>query len=381
MKKKQQAPNKSKAHVLIGLGALALIALALFLVPYLLPTKFVRGDEDPSPFPAKPKAPPTLDTKAYDAKMLALAHITIASTTRDTSTTTPPGLTLITNRTATTSVSVPGKLWPTPAVYPNYGALLPSHRIVAYYGNFYSRGMGVLGEYDPPEMIEKLKAEVASWEAADPSTPVIPAIDYIAITAQGSAGADGKYRARMPDSQIDKALELAAQVNGIVILDIQVGLSTLQAELPQYEKYFSLPNVHLAIDPEFSMKDGVPPGHEIGTFSSSDINYAATYLADLVKKNNLPPKVLIVHRFTENMVTGYKNITPLPEVQIVMDMDGWGFGAKKINTYNQVIAPEPVQFTGFKLFYKNDLKPPSTRMLTPAEVLELTPSPSFIQYQ
>jgi hypothetical protein len=81
------------------------------------------------------------------------------------------------------------------------------------------------------------------------------------------------------------------------------------------------------------------------------------------------------------MVTGYKNITPLPEVQIVMDMDGWGFGAKKINTYNQVIAPEPVQFTGFKLFYKNDLKPPSTRMLTPAEVLELTPSPSFIQYQ
>jgi hypothetical protein len=64
-----------------------------------------------------------------------------------------------------------------------------------------------------------------------------------------------------------------------------------------------------------------------------------------------------------------------------MDMDGWGFGAKKINTYKQVIVSEPVQFTGFKLFYKNDLKAPSTRLLTPQEILNLSPRPSFIQYQ
>jgi hypothetical protein len=64
-----------------------------------------------------------------------------------------------------------------------------------------------------------------------------------------------------------------------------------------------------------------------------------------------------------------------------MDMDGWGFGAKKINTYKRVITQEPVQFTGFKLFYKNDILPPSTRMLTPKEVLSLQPKPSYIQYQ
>ena len=29
------------------------------------------------------------------------------------------------------------------------------------------------------------------------------------------------------------------------------------------------------------------------------------------------------------MVTNYKEIKPLPEVQIVMDMDGWGEKAKK----------------------------------------------------
>ncbi len=315
--------------------------------------------------------------------MLALAHVDISKTTLGSqaavSSTTPL---LVASTSASLSVSIAGKAWPKAAAYPTDGrALLPSHRIVAYYGNFYSKGMGVLGEYPEAEMIAKLMSEVAVWQAADPATPVVPAIDYIDVTAQGSKGKDGKYRLRMPDSQIDIALDLANKVGGIVILDIQVGLSDLPSELPLLEKYLAMPQVHLAIDPEFAMHDGTPPGRVIGTFDAADINYAANYLAGLVKANNLPPKILIVHRFTEEMVTGYKRILPLPEVQVVMDMDGWGFGDKKINTYNRVINDEPVQFTGFKLFYKNDIKPPSTRLLTPAEVLGLTPAPSFIQYQ
>lgn len=330
--------------------------------------------KDPSPPP-----PPPLDKNLYDIRMMALAEAT----------TTAGGAAFIAERAASAAAalaasSTPKKyLWPAAgAPYPADGrALLPFDRIIAYYGNFYSKGMGVLGQYPEDEMIAKLKDAVAEWQAADPETPVVPAIDYIAVTAQGSAGADGMYRARMPDSQIDHALDLAKEVDGIVILDVQVGLSTLQKELPLLSKYLALPNVHLAIDPEFSMKDGTPPGDEIGTFSSADINYASGFLADLVKKNNLPPKILVVHRFTEEMVTGARNITPLPEVEIVMDMDGWGFPAKKINTYNSVVYPEPVQFTGFKLFYKNDLKPPSTRLMTPEEVLSLKPAPVFIQYQ
>ncbi len=328
-----------------------------------------------------PPPPPSIDKDDYNARLLALAHVDVASTTTDTSTTTPKGLALIRPGTATTTVSVPGKGWPVRTGYPNVGALLPFNRIVAYYGNFYSKGMGVLGEYPPDEMISRLTEAVDEWKAADPSTPVIPAIDYIAVTAQGSAGADGKYRLRMPESQIDKAIELAAEAHGIVVLDVQVGLSTVETEVPLLEKYLAMPNVHLALDPEFAMHNGAKPGTVIGTLDASDINWAANYLAGLVKDNNLPPKILVVHRFTEDMVTNYQNIDPLPEVQIVMDMDGWGFGAKKINTYQSVVATEPVEFTGFKLFYKNDLKPPSTRMLTPSEVLDLTPSPVFIQYQ
>lgn len=323
------------------------------------------------PVPVLPK----LDTQDYDRRMLVLALAT--TTPLDTQSD------LTGQATASTSTSTPKKapLWPAKTVYPNAGALLPFNRIIAYYGNFYSKGMGVLGEYPEDVVLAKLRAEVANWEAADPSTPVIPAIHYILVTAQASAGKDGMYRARMPDSQIDIALALAEKVHGIVFLDFQVGLSTVQKELPVYEDYLKLPNVHVGIDPEFSMKGGEKPGTVIGTFSAEDINWVAQYLAGLVRDNNLPPKILVIHRFTDDMLTGYKRITPLPEVQIVVDMDGWGFPAKKINTYNTVVAAEPIQFTGFKLFYKNDTKPPSAGMLTPQEILRLKPRPIYIQYQ
>lgn len=275
----------------------------------------------------------------------------------------------------------PPTLWPVKTVYPNAGALLPFNRIIAYYGNLYSRKMGVLGEYDPDEMLARLQVEVDKWNNADPYTPVIPALHYIAVVAQGSAGADGKYRNRMPDKEIDKVLEIAKKIDAIVFLDFQVAFSTLEDELPVYEKYFKMPNVHLGIDPEFSMKTGVRPGKIVGTFDAVDVNYAANFLAKIVRENNLTPKVLIVHRYTNKMLTNTDMIEPLPEVQIVIHMDGWGGAAKKFNTYKQYVYKEPVQFAGFKLFYKNDVFDPGTELLTPEELLELNPQPSYIQYQ
>lgn len=272
-------------------------------------------------------------------------------------------------------------LWPVKTDYPVAGAILPFKRIIAYYGNLYSTRMGILGELPPTQMLDKLKEEVKRWEAADPKLPVQPALHYIAVTAQGSPGKGGKYRLRMPFHQIDSVLNMAKQVDAIVFLDIQVGLSTLQEEIPQLEKYLAMPNVHLGIDPEFSMKGGQAPGKVIGSFDAADINFAAEYLAGLVKKNNLPAKVLVVHRFTRPMVTNYKQIKTRPEVQIVMHMDGWGAPARKMNTYRQFIYKEPIEFTGFKIFYKNDLKETPTRLLTPEELVKVKPMPVYIQYQ
>lgn len=272
-------------------------------------------------------------------------------------------------------------LWPVKTVYPNAGAILPFHRIVAYYGNLYSTKMGVLGQYEENEMIARLQAEVEKWNLADPETPVIPALHYIAVVAQLGAGEDGKYRARMPESEIEKVLKIAEKMNAIVFLDVQVGLSDLESEIPRLEKFLKLPNVHLGIDAEFSMKTGARPGKVVGTFDAVDINFAANFLAKVVKENDLVPKILVVHRYTEKMITNYQNISPLPDVQIVMHMDGWGTEARKKSTYEYFIARQPVQFTGFKLFYKNDVLEKGTLMMTPENILKLRPKPIYIQYQ
>ncbi len=374
-----------KKFGIIGGVTLASASIVFFAVPHVFSVVYDRSQ--PEELALKSKTTKTekdsetkvLDTVAYDAKMLALANL-------------PPPLPpipekIITNKDGTKTV-IPAKQpapvvhnWPVKAAYPKAGALLPFNRIVAYYGNFYSTKMGILGEYSETEVLRRLAEETKKWNEADPTTPVVPAIDYIAVTAQLSPGPAKKYRLRMPDSQIDKAIAMAEKINGIVILEIQPGLSTFQEEIPALEKYLKMPQVHLALDPEFAMKNGARPGTVIGSVSASDINWAANYLANLVRVHNLPPKVLVVHRFTRPMVTGYKTITPLSEVQIVIDMDGWGSPAKKNGTYKNIVAHEPVQFTGFKLFYKNDLKAPSTRMLTTTDLLSLTPRPIFVQYQ
>ena len=329
----------------------------------------------------KPIAPviKPLDTVAYDKKLNEIANNPV-----------PPGpTTKIVKDPKTgveTTITIPPKptppnIWPVKTVYPNAGAILPFNRIIAYYGNLYSTKMGVLGEYKEEEMLARLKKEVDKWNIADPNTPVIPALHYIAVVAQGSAGADGKYRARMPSAEIDKVLKIAAKINAIVFLDIQLGFSKVETEVPLLEKYLKLPNVHLGIDPEFSMKGDIRPGKVVGTLDAADINFASNYLANIVKANKLTPKVLVIHRYTQKMVTNYKLINTMPEVQIVMHMDGWGGAAKKINTYQQFVYKEPVQFTGFKLFYKNDVFDPGTVIMTPESLLKLNPRPVYIQYQ
>lgn len=299
----------------------------------------------------KPDPKPVLDSVAFKKKMIAMANGDSSAR------------------------------WRFKEHYPKAGAILPMSRIIAYYGNLYSTRMGILGELPKPQMFAKLKGEVAAWEKADPTTPVVPALHYIVATAQNDPGVSGKYRLRMPNAQIDRVMAMAEEINAIVFLDIQVGLSNLREEIPVLEKYLKHPRVHLGIDPEFSMKGGQKPGSVIGSFDAADINFASQYLADLVLKNNLPPKVLVIHRFTQGMIKDYKSIRIQPEVQLVVDMDGWGAPARKINTYKQFVFAEPLQFTGFKLFYKNDLKEPPHRMLTPKELLALKPAPMYIQYQ
>jgi hypothetical protein len=270
--------------------------------------------------------------------------------------------------------------WPVKTAPPLAGSILPERRIIAFYGNPLSKRMGILGELPPDKMLERLDKVLAEWQKADPSHPVQPALHLIAVVAQGSPGRDGKYRLRMTDSLINMVHSWAQKKNALLFLDVQVGLSTVQEELSRLLPFLMRPNVMLGLDPEFSMKSGDKPGSKIGTMSAADVNYAIKLLAGIVKQYNLPPKVLVVHRFTRRMLTKSKEITLDPRVQVVIDMDGWGPPYLKYDSYRTYVEAEPVQFTGFKLFFHNDAKK-GDPILTPDEVLLLNPKPLYIQYQ
>jgi hypothetical protein len=285
--------------------------------------------------------------------------------------------------TAQTSDTPPARtapVWPVPGPPPLPGSLLPAKRIVAYYGNPLSTRMGILGELPVDQMLTRLDGEVSAWRRADPATPVQPALHLIAMVAQADRGRDGKYRAKMADTLIERVYGWTKRRDAVMFLDLQVGLSTIQAEAPRFESFLSRPDVHLGIDPEFAMHDGAIPGKRVGWYDADDINWVIDYLAELVTRHNLPPKVLVVHRFTQRMVRNADRIKRDPRVQVVIHMDGWGAPRLKRDTYDAYITREPVQFTGFKIFYKNDTRRGSS-LMTPADLLTLTPVPLYIQYQ
>ena len=270
-------------------------------------------------------------------------------------------------------------LWPPKMPAPLPGSILPAKRIVAFYGNPLSQRMGILGEFPPDEMLRKLDAEVAEWNKLDPTHPVQPALHLIAVVAQGAPGRDGKYRLRMDSTVIEKVYGWAKSRNALLFVDVQVGFSTLQQELPWLERFLKRPEVHLGIDPEFSMKDGKSrPGKRIGSYDAADVNYASRFLAGLVEQYKLPPKVLVVHRFTKTGVTNSPQIKLDPRVQIVMHMDGFGAPWLKRDSFFSYVKKEPVQFAGWKQFTKlrND-NPPTSR----EAILRLWPVPVYVQLQ
>jgi hypothetical protein len=292
--------------------------------------------------------------------------------------------------------------WPVKGPPPLPGALLPEHRIIAYYGNPRSNRMGILGQIPRDEMLARLERTATEWARADPARKAMPALHLIATVAQGKPGSGGKYRLRHGDALMEEVASWAEQRGWILLLDVQIGRSSVAAELPHLIPFLERPYVHLALDPEFAMQPGGVPGRRIGTLDAADLNHAIGVLAEIVEKKKVPPKVLVVHRFTQRMLTNAGRIRLDPRVQVVIDMDGFGIRNHKQDAYRYFIVPEPVQYTGFKLFYKNDRfpkhRPPdgvrpcpdslyqtvgcgNDGLMTPEQVLGLYPQPLYIQYQ
>lgn len=266
--------------------------------------------------------------------------------------------------------------WPTEPTYSSAPqSVLSNTLLVTWYGNPNDPRMGVLGQYSGDDLATRLQRQANAYAELTNKT-VVPAYELIAVVAQGSAGEDGKWTREETKSMIDDMLQ-QARANGFkLVLDLQPGHSTIQDELDYLRPWLEQPDVYLALDPEFDMWQGQTPGEEIGHMTSDEVNYAISYLTNIIQQDGLPPKVLIVHQFTMNMLPDKENIGSSPVLDIVLDMDGFGAQWLKNDTWNMIMNQGELEFSGIKLFYDQD-----PGMFTPQEVMDMKPTPSVVIYQ
>ena len=257
------------------------------------------------------------------------------------------------------------------------GGPLARGRMVTYYGHPLSGAMGVLGQLEPEAMVRELEQQAAAYTKADPDRPAIPTIELIASVAQPEPGPSGLYLTKTDPYLIEKYAKLAEENDFQLLLDIQIGYSTIAYEMKTLMPYLERPNVHLAIDTEYDMIPPAIPGQEIGSSPGEDIQQAAQTLSKLVEEKNLPPKVLVIHQFEDGMIQDKEMLRPVPNVEMVVHADGFGTPQQKFEKYDLLVRDEPIQYGGFKLFYDQD-----TPLLSPKQVLDrLEPKPAVISYQ
>lgn len=253
--------------------------------------------------------------------------------------------------------------------------LLDERLLITWYGNPRSSRMGILGEVSGAARAEGLRRQAAAYRPLTPKR-VLPAYHLVAVVAQCTAGADGKWRRRETADVITGLLE-DARANGFaLVLDVQPGHSTVAAEVAALATHLAEPDVHLALDPEFAMRSCDVPGRRIGALRAADVNLALDLLERVIRDNGLPGKALILHQFTLGMLPDKGAIRPSRLVDVVLDMDGFGSRSLKRATYRAIMRQRPLPFAGVKLFYRQD-----TGLLTPADVMALTPAPSVVIYQ
>ena len=258
------------------------------------------------------------------------------------------------------------------------GAPLPSpvrsNEVIAYYGAPQSPAMGILGQHDPEDAADLLEQRAAVYRFLARSWHVMPALHVVYGVAQpDSGGGSVRY---IDDRSVRQYIELARRRGFVVILDLQIGHGDPLTEVRQIEPYLREPDVFVALDPEFALPSSTKPGERIGSISAADINAVQAYLAQLTTSQRIPEKTLIVHQFEDYMITDPAAIDRRPDVDLVIDMDGYGPAGVKEAKYATYAAAPYAPFPGIKVFLQHDPDP-----LSEASLLALEPRPALIVYQ
>lgn len=260
----------------------------------------------------------------------------------------------------------------TPTVAPAK-SLLEGKTWLTLYGRAFGTApiLGRLGMYEDPDEMQK---EIGLWiqeiKALNGGKEVVPVIHLIyAMAIPCEPGKDCLFYMDVPGGWdiVEDYIRPAAARGWQVILDTQMGKSNPVEQLQRMidKGYLDYPNVHVAMDPEFKVHPGEDlPGIPIGQLDAHDINKAQRMLDDLVKRRNLPKKVLMVHQFGDpnvrdgnpDMILNKKSLETLPGVDLVLDADGFGAPGIKVKKYNLITDPVEypfVKYRAIKLFFFN----------------------------
>lgn len=248
-------------------------------------------------------------------------------------------------------------------------------RYVAFYGHPSTSALGVLGEQGPQATLDRMQPFLNDYEAD--GYQAIATFEMMASVASADAS-DGDYSSETPIDTLRPWIDLAGEQGAYVILDLQPGRDDFLTQAKQYEELLLLPHVGLALDPEWRLKPDEVHLEQIGRVEATEVNTVVDWLADLVRDNGLPQKMILVHQFREFMIQDREILKERPELQMVIQMDGQGPIPTKDNTWAVLTSGTEDDHWkwGWKNFFDEDSPTP-----TPEHTMGKEPVPVFVSYQ
>lgn len=303
--------------------------------------------------------------------------------------------------TTTPQTHVPSHPTPSPTPFdPSVGAILPTHRIVAFYAVPGAEATGPA--YEPNQsMLDRLKKQGAEYERLDPAHPVQLGIDLVVSVPDSVPGPNNTYSHHIDNDTLRNYISFCARYHLLLFLDLNMGQAPVMKEVSDYLPYLAqYPFVHMAIDPEwmFPRRNGIP-GINLSNVRASDLNPIVDAVAALPAKYHIPRKILLIHQYRgdgDGLANPYdagqaeiadkRNIHASTDVDVVFHIDSVGGfpGDKeaKRQQYAEWVGQDMqryhnFRYGGFKLFYNIEAK---TGVMPPKEVLSLKPAPLIVTY-
>jgi hypothetical protein len=256
--------------------------------------------------------------------------------------------------------------------------VFPRYRLVGYAGLTGAKTLGRLGTGPLDTRVIELEQRAKPYARG---RDILPVLEVIATVVQGRAGRDGKYRVRLTDDKIRTYHQAARKHRALLLLNLQPGRSEFLVEARAYENWLKLPDVGVAVDPEWAMDSGQVPGRAYGHTTGAELDETARYLAGLVKKHDLPEKVMVYHQVATSVVRKESGLKDHAGVVLIKSVDGLGPPGSKIHTYGVVNKTTPkFVHPGFKLFFTEDRRGHG-RVMSPDDVLALKPRPEYVMYE